>query len=129
MVGVGQHDLTHLLVGALARAQDVVNAALLELDHGLVADHAAIGDDAHPGDAEALAQAVDHREQRLHVGGVAGPRLRADWPALAVEHDADDHLAQVGTVVLGLAVAAERLAAGAVEVERGGVEQYDGLDR
>ena len=125
-LAVRQHDLAHLLVGALARAEDVLDATRFQLDDRLVTDHAAIGDHAHPREAEALAQTVDDRQQRLHVGGVAGPGLGTDRPAVVVDDDPDDHLAQVRTMVLRLAMPAEGLAAGAVEEERGGIEQHDG---
>jgi hypothetical protein len=45
-------------------------------------------------------QAIDDRNEHGHVGGVAGPHLRADRPALGVDHHAHDHLHQVGAVVL-----------------------------
>src|SRR6202035_4467609 len=112
-------------VAALARAQDVVDAAHLELGDGLGADHAAVRHDAHAHDAEALTQPIDHRQQGLHVGGVAGPGLRADRSARFIEHHADDDLLQIGAMVLRLAALAQRLAASAMEVERGGVEEYD----
>ena len=118
---VGKNDVAHLRIRALAGAEDVFDAAYLELGDGLGADHAAVGDDAHAGNAEAPAQPVDHREQRLHVGGVARPSLRADRPALLVEHHAHHDLLQIRAMVLGFAVLAQRLAAGSVEVERGRV--------
>ena len=45
---------------------------------------------------------------------------------VAVDDEAEDHLLQVGAIVLGVAVLAERLAALAVEGEAGGVHEYDG---
>ena len=47
-------------------------------------------------------------------------------PPVAVDDEAEDHLLQVGAIVLGVAVLAERLAALAVEGEAGGVHEYDG---
>src|SRR5262249_55183300 len=77
-----------------------------------------------PPDAEAAAQPVDDRDQGGHVGGVAGPQLAADRPPPAVEHHTDDHLVQVRPVVLAVAPLADLLAAVALEVERGGVEEH-----
>jgi hypothetical protein len=71
------------------------------------------GDNAHVGDAEAGAQAIDHGQERVRVGRIAGPDLRADRAACLIQHHADDHLAQVGPVILGLAVTAARRPAGA----------------
>src|SRR5512147_656210 len=69
---------------------------------------------------------ADHRQQRLDVGGVARPGLRAEGTAVAVDDHADYHLFQFRAVILGLAAPAERLATLAMEVESGGIE--DGLD-
>ena len=60
---VGQHDGAHQRVGALARAEHVFQPALLRGGDGRRRDHAAVGHDADPADAEAAAQAIDHRHQ------------------------------------------------------------------
>ena len=114
----------HQLVRAFANAQDVQQSPRLQLRHGLGADHAAVGDHAHTRDVEALAQPVDHRDQRRHVGGVARPHLRAHRPPIAIEQHGEDHLPQVRTMILAVAVLAQRLAAGALEVEAGGVHEH-----
>ena len=62
--------------------------------------------------------------RRRDVGGVAGPHLRADRPAVAVDQHGEDHLPQVGPMVLAVAVLAQRLAAGALEVQAGGVHEH-----
>ena len=72
---VVEHDLAHDGVGALARAKDVFELALFEPGDGFGRDHAAVGDDADPADRKALSQAVDDRQQRRHVGGIARPHL------------------------------------------------------
>ena len=69
------------------------------------------------------AEAIDHRDQRRHVGRVAGPELAADRPSLTVEHGPDDHLLEVGPVVLAVAPLPEALAPLALEVDAGGVEE------
>ena len=53
--GIIEHELSHQLVGALAHAQDIEQAARLEFGHGLGTDHAAVGDDAHASDGKAPA--------------------------------------------------------------------------
>ena len=97
---VVEHDLAHDGVGALARAEDIFELALLEPGDGGRRDHAAIGHDADPADGKALPQAVDHRQERRHVGGIARPHLGADRPAVAVDDEAEDHLLEIGAIVL-----------------------------
>src|SRR4029077_20950056 len=79
-----------------------------------------------PGDAEALAQTGDDRQQRLHIGGVTWPGLGTDRPAVVIDAHPNVHLVQSRTMVLRLAMPAEALTAGAVEHQRGGIEQHDG---
>src|SRR5271166_5552882 len=96
---VFEHDFADDGVGALARTEDILQLALFEPGDGCGRDHAAVGDDADPADRKALPQAVDDREKRRHVGGVARPHLGADRRAFAVDDEAEDHLLQVGPVV------------------------------
>ena len=123
-LGIVEDDLVHLLGGALAHTQDVFEAALLEVGDGLGTDHAAVGHDADPADSKALAQPVDHRNERDHVGGVARPHLRAHRPAVLIHDDADHHLVEVRPVVLGMTALAECVAAAALEVQRRGVHEH-----
>ena len=122
--GVGEHDIAHHLVGALAGAEQIQQLALLERRHRLGADHAAVGDHADPADREAPAQPVDHRDQRGDVGDIARPHLGAHRPRVAIDQDRQDHLGEVRAMVLAVAVAAEGLPAGAFEVETGGVHEH-----
>jgi len=120
---VFEHDLAHQLVGALAHAEEIEEAARLEAGDGLGADHAAIGDDADAADGESPAQAVDHRQQGRDVGGIAGPHLRANGTPIAVDQHGKDHLFQVGAMVLGVAAPAERLPALTFEIEAGRIHE------
>ena len=122
--GILEHQLAHQLVAALAHAENVQEPARLQFGHGLGTDHAAVGDYAHPRDGEASAEPVDHRDQCRHVGGVARPHLRAHRPPIAIEQHGEDHLPQVRTMILAVAVLAQRLAAGALEVKVGGVHEH-----
>jgi hypothetical protein len=70
---VGEHDLAHFAVAALAGTEDIFEAARFQFGDRLCTDHPAVSNQAHPGNAEALAQARDNRQQRLHIGGVARP--------------------------------------------------------
>ena len=119
-----EHQLAHQLVGALPHAQDIQEPPRLQLGHGLGTDHAAVGDHAHARNVEASAQPVDHGDQRRHVGGVAGPHLRAHRPPGAVNQDRKDHLPQIRSMILAIAVPTQRLAAGALEVQAGGVHEH-----
>src|SRR3974377_1652325 len=68
--GEGIFDRLQAARRALTHTQDIFEAALFEAGDGLRTDHAAIGHHADPADSEALAQAVDHRDERGDVGGV-----------------------------------------------------------
>jgi hypothetical protein len=74
--------------------------------------------------SEALAQPVDHRDQRRHIGAVPRPHLRAYRPPVAVNEHRKDHLPQIPSVILAVAVVAQRLAASALEGEAGGVHEH-----
>jgi len=123
--GVVEHHLAHALVGALAHAEDVFEAARFERGDGRPGDHAAIGDHADAANAEAVAQAVDDGDEHGDVGGVCRRHLGADRPPLAIDHDGEDHLREIGAVVLGVAARPERGAAGTFEGERGRVHEHD----
>ena len=110
--------------GALTDAENVKKPARFEFRDGLDTDHAAVGDDA---DAT-----VEKRWRRwsttgtsLLVSAIAGPRLRAYRPAITVQEHGEDHLAQVWPMILGIAMLAERLPAGALEIETGRVHEYE----
>jgi hypothetical protein len=109
-----------------SRAEDVLEAALLQALEGGGRDHAAISDNTDPANGEAVAQAVHHGQQHPDIGGVAGHDLGADRPPLGVDDHAEDQLHQVGPVVLGMAPLAQALATGALEAERGGVQKDNG---
>ena len=105
----------HLAAGALAHAENVLDLLGFERRHGVGADHAAIGDDAGPGDVEAIAQTAHHRQQHRHVGGVVRHQERGDRPVGVIHHDAEHDLLQVPSVVLGMAALTQVLTAGALE--------------
>ena len=69
---------------------------LLQRGNALGADHAAVGDDADAADAKTSAQSVDDRQQGGDIGGVAGPQLAAQRPAVLINDQPDDHLMEVG---------------------------------
>jgi hypothetical protein len=59
---VGEHDLAHFAVAALAGTEDKFDATHLQLGDRLGTDHPAVGNHAHPGNAKTLAQAPDNRQ-------------------------------------------------------------------
>src|SRR5512135_224111 len=123
--GSGQHLIFYLVLRPHPGTQDVLPAPLVLLQRcdRLLADHAPIGHDADPPDPEATPQAIDHGDQRRHVGGVAGPQFAADRTPLSIEHSPDDHLVEGGPMILAEAPLANLLAALPLEVDRGGVEE------
>jgi hypothetical protein len=78
----------------------------------------------HPVDSEALLESLRHRQQRLHIGGVAGPDFTADRSSFTVEHHANDHLLQVWPVILGESMPADVLSPRSLEVDAGGIEEH-----
>jgi hypothetical protein len=77
-----------------------------------------------PADIEAPAQPVDDGDHGRHIGSVARPHLRAHRPPVAVEQHGQDHLLQVRPVILAVAVLTQRLPAGALKVQAGGVHEH-----
>ena len=121
-----EHDRSHQRVRPLARAKDIIKLALFQPLNGLSRDHAAIGDHANAADSEALAETVNHRQQRLHIDGIARPHLCADGAPLAIHDEPQDHLLQIWPEILRVAVLAQRFAALAVEGQAGGVHEHGG---
>ena len=115
-------------LGALARAENVFELALLEPGDRCGRDHAAVGDDADPADVKSAraggrrpATAPSHRRCcRAHLG--------ANRPAVAVDDDGQDHLLQIGPMVLRVAVSAQAFAALAIKRQTGRVHE-DGSER
>ena len=109
-----------------AQGGDPVEASWLEVgvDAGL-GDHAAVADQGHALQAEALAQDLHASSEGVRVGGVAGEGLDGDGAALGAAQQAVDDLGAVGAVVAGVA-AGGKLAAGALEVAGGDVVQGEG---
>jgi len=89
-------------------------------------DHAAIGDDADAADGEASLQTVDCRQQGCDIGGIAQPHLGADRPSRPIDDQRQDHLLQIGSVILGIAMLAQRLAAFAIERKTGRIHEHGG---
>ena len=118
-----QHNLADHRRAPLARAQDVVQATLLQRRYRRRRDHPPVRHHADPADAEALPKTVDHRQQHRHVSGVPRQHLGAHRAALAVQHHRQHHLAQVRAVILGMAVCPQALAARPVERQGGGVHE------
>src|SRR5208282_4969722 len=67
--------------------------------------------DADAVDAEATLQAIDRRDQAADVGGVPRPHLRAHRSAVAVKQHGQDHLIEIGPMILGEAATPQSLAA------------------
>ena len=72
---------------------------------------------------KALAQTVDYRQQHDGISRVARQHLGANRPALAVDDDSQDHLLQIGAMVLGVAIGSQAVAPGAVERQAGRVHE------
>ena len=60
----------------------------------------------------------------LHIRRVPRPHLGADGIAVLIEHDTDDHLVQIGTMILAVAKLADRSSL-SLKIEGGRVEEDD----
>ena len=78
---------------------------------------------------KAVPQPVDDGQQHGDIGRVARPHLCANRATLGVDDHADDHLLELGAVVLGVPTSAERRTALALEGQRGGVHEHDARGR
>jgi hypothetical protein len=123
--GSGEHRLAYFLDPPHPGSENIGNAIVLTFKYGdgVGADHAAIGNDAEALDAEPPAQPIDHRHQALHIGSVAGPQFAADRPATVIENGADHHLLSIRPVIFTVPELSQGLAAFALEIDRGGVEE------
>ncbi len=125
--GVEQPGLDHVALhqlaeGVPAQGGDPVEADRLEVGvDASLGDHAAVADQGHALQAEALAQDLHASGEGVRVGGVAGEGLDGDGAALGAAQQAVDDLGAVGAVVAG-----GELAAGALEVAGGDVVQGEG---
>lgn len=68
-------------------------------------------------------QPVDDRDQRLHIGDVAGPQFATLRPAFGVEDRANDHLFAVRAMILAVPVLSQVGSALALEVDRRRIEE------
>ena len=93
----GDHFVSNFDLRPHAGAQDVqpVPFVVLQVFDCLLADHAPIGHDANPLDPEAASEPIHHGDQRLHIGGVAGPQLAANRSPLSIQDCPDDHLLEI----------------------------------
>src|SRR5205823_1002494 len=119
------HGAAHFGTAALAHAEDVFELAFLQRGNALGADHAAVGDDADAADAKTSAQPVDDRQQGGDIGGVAGPQLAAQRPAVLIHDQPDDHLMEIRAVIFRMAATTKLLAAPSLEGQAGGVHEDD----
>ena len=120
-----QHHLADLPGAAHAHPHDVMNRGIhpSESFEGRLAHHPAIGYHAHLAHTELGSHALDDGKQALGVGRVARPHLAADGASVHIKRHPDNHLAQIGPVVLAVTVATDALPASSLEVNGGGVKE------
>ena len=88
-----------------------------------LADHSAVGYHAHFAHTELCSHALDDGKQALGVRRVARPHLAADGASVHIKSHPDNHLTQIGPVVLAVTVATDVLPASSLEVNGGGVKE------
>ena len=123
--GIGEHEVSHQFVAALAHAENIAKPARFEFGDGLGADHAAIGDDADALNGKALAQPIDHRNEAADIGRVPWPHFCANWSTVAIEQHGENHLIEVRPMVFGEAALSQRLATRSLEIEAGRVHEHE----
>jgi len=119
----GEHVGHGLLLQAHLYAQYVGEAERGESLHVLLAHHSPVGDYRHITYPEPFPQGCGHRHDRFRVGGVARPHGAGDGTAVLVCDNPHHHLVLIGPAVLGVASGPQLLAARALEVDAGGVEE------
>jgi hypothetical protein len=63
-------------------------------------------------------------DPRKHGGTKKVGMAIANWPPVAVDEHGKDHLPQIRAMVLAVAVLAQRLPAGTLKVQTGGVHEH-----
>jgi hypothetical protein len=66
----------------------------------------------------------DHWQQHADVSRVAGPHLRANGPPRTIDDKAQNHLLQVGPIILLVAMLPQRLAALAIERQASRIHEH-----
>src|SRR3954468_716509 len=90
----------------LANPEHVLEPTLIQGRDGRFCNHAPIRHDAGARDPEAMAQAIDDGHKHAHIRGIARHHLGADRASFGVDYRGQDHLLQVGPMILGVAVSA-----------------------
>jgi hypothetical protein len=87
------------------------------------ADHTSVGNNAKAVDTKSLSDSLGYRDQRFDISRIAWPHLATDGLAFIVDNGSDNHLIQIGPVVFAKSFFANGCAAGAFEVDGGGIEK------
>jgi len=110
-----QNDAAYQSARSFPNPEDIFEFAFFQGGNGRRTDHTPVGNDTDPTDAKTLTQAIHHRQQNGDIRRIAGHHFGADWPTIAIDHHRQHHLLQFGSVILGMSVRTQRLAALAIE--------------
>lgn len=96
---------------------------IIQSSEGLTADHPPVGHQAEAGHLETLLDPLSHREQGLHIRGIARPHLATNGSAVAIKDRSHHHLVEIRSVILAKPPLPEALSTLAFEVEGGRIEE------
>ena len=115
--------VSHFGAAASVAAEDVALAVRSQQRQVVAGDHAAIADEDHPGEPEALLEIGQHRGHGRGVAVIAGEDVMGGRPA--VNHDqADQDLALARLAVAAVAVRAQARRPVPFEIGRGEVVEH-----
>ncbi len=117
--------MADLLDPAHPGTEDVVDVSLriFKRSNRLGTDHAAVCDDTEPANAEPIPNPLDDGNQRDDIRRIARPHLTAHGLAMVINDSANDHLVQIGTTVLTVALLSEGLTPSALKGDGGRIEE------
>src|ERR1039458_2966693 len=118
--------LAHLLDIAHSLPENVSDLVFRPLKdvESLPADHSPVRHDAKPDRVKSVADALHNGNSRFDVRRIPRPHLTTKRRAIIVEHNPDNHLVEVGAVILAKTPFPEFLSALSLEVDRGCVQEY-----
>src|SRR5512139_550717 len=117
--------MADLLDPAHPGTEDVVDVSLriFKRSNCLRADHAAVCNDTEPANVEPIPNPLDDGNQRDDIRRIARPHLTAHGLAMVINDSANDHLVQIGTTVLTVALFSEGLTPNALKGDGGRIEE------
>lgn len=90
----------------------------IQIGHGLVTDHAPVGDDSRLASLKTIPDPFNERYQALDISRVPRPHFAANRVAITIQHHPDDHLMQMRPMILAVTKLADGLAPFSLKIDR-----------